>query len=147
MTDAQNRKIFTYETRIGWADCDPALIVYTGRIPGLALEAIDAWWQHHLDGDGWYQLNLDRNIGTPFVHMDMDFKAPVTPRFKLLCQVQPTRLGQSSIEFQVEGLQDGKPCFQGRFVCVFVMVDKFTKILPPASIRKIVEPLLPDSNP
>jgi hypothetical protein len=34
-------KTFTHAIRVGWADCDPARIAYTGRIPYFALEAID----------------------------------------------------------------------------------------------------------
>ncbi|MEH6359533.1 MAG: acyl-CoA thioesterase [Amylibacter sp.] len=135
--------LFTHEIRVGWADCDPASIVYTGKLSLFALEAIDAWWEYYFDGDGWYQLNIDRNLGTPFVHLEIDFKSPVTPRFRLKCAVQPMRLGQSSIEFQVRGFQDEGLCFEGRFVCVFVLADKFTKIPAPELIRNVVEPLIP----
>ena len=34
---------FVHEIRVGWGDCDPAKIAYTGRLPAFALEAIDAW--------------------------------------------------------------------------------------------------------
>jgi 4-hydroxybenzoyl-CoA thioesterase len=85
---APNRRaagIFTHTIRVGWGDCDPARIAYTGRLPAFALEAIDAWWEHHLGG-GWYQMELDHGIGTPFVHMSLDFRAPVTPRHRLECR-------------------------------------------------------------
>jgi len=134
-----------HEIAVRWADCDPALIVYTARVPWFALDAIDAWWEAHL-GDGWYQLNLDRGVGTPFVHMSIDFRAPTTPRHRLRCAVRPVRLGTSSIEFRVIGRQDGQTCFEGRFVCVFVVARAFTKIPAPAEIRAIVEPLLPTGD-
>ena len=73
---------FIHEIRVGWGDCDPARIAYTGRLPAFALEAIDAWWEHQLGGDGWYQMELDRGTGTPFVHMSIDFRSPVTPRHR-----------------------------------------------------------------
>lgn len=127
---------------MGWGDCDAAEIVYTGRLPGFALDAIDAWWENLTQGDGWYQLNLDHNIGTPFVNMNFNFKAPVTPRHKLKCFVWPTNLGKSSIEFQVEALQNETLCFTASFVCVFVVADRFEKIFTPPSIRELVEPLI-----
>ncbi len=133
---------FEHEIRVAWGDCDPAKIAYTGRIPGWALESIDSWWEAHLDGDGWYQIELDRGFGTPFVHMDLDFRSPITPRHRLICTVQPVRLGDSSISFHVEGFQNGTLCFEGNFICVFVDSKTFTKRAAPPEVRALVEPML-----
>ena len=97
---------FVHEIRVTWGDCDPARIAYTGRLPVFALDAINAWWEAHLDGDGWFQLELDRNVGTPFVNLAMDFRSPVTPRHRLMCHVWPQRLGEKSITFRVDGYQN-----------------------------------------
>lgn len=128
---------FEHEIRVTWGDCDPAAIAYTARIPWFALDAIDAWWDHHGVG-GWYGLNLDLNIGTPFVKMNIDFRAPVTPRHRLICAVWPNRLGETSVGFRVEGRQDGTLCFEGDFVSVFIISDRFRKLPPPERIREIV---------
>lgn len=41
---------FVWQRRVGFGDCDPAQIAYTGRIPDFALEAIDRQRQRiHLD--------------------------------------------------------------------------------------------------
>jgi 4-hydroxybenzoyl-CoA thioesterase len=133
---------FQHEINVTWGDCDPAKIVYTGRIPNFALDAINAFWEHHLDGDGWYQFEMDRKVGTPFVHMSLDFRHPITPRHKLLCEVVPTRLGETSIEFRVIGRQDGKDCFEGRFVNVFTDAIAFKKRTAPDDIRALIEPMI-----
>lgn len=133
---------FEHEIRVAWGDCDPARIAYTARIPWWALDAINAWWEHHLGGDGWYQMELDRGFGTPFVHMSLDFRHVITPRHRLICKVAPTRLGNSSIAFRVEGYQDGTLCFEGNFVCVFITAQGFRPRPAPADIREIVEPLI-----
>lgn len=139
--------MFTHEIRVTWGDCDPARIAYTARLPWFALDAINAWWEHHLSGDGWYQMEIDRNVGTPFVHMSLDFAHPVTPRHRLLCDVRPTRLGDTSIEFRVTGRQADKTCFEGRFVCVFIVADAFRKQPPPDDIRAMLVPLIvPDAR-
>ena len=139
--------VFRHEIRVGWGHCDPAQIAYTGHIPWFALEAIDAWWQAHLHGLGWFELNLDRNVGTPFVHVSLDFSSPVTPRHVLVCEVAPVRLGTKSIEFRVIGRQDGRLCFTGRFVSVFVISDQHGVSIPaPEDIRAVVEPLLQDAE-
>ncbi len=138
---------FMHAIRVGWGDCDPARIAYTARIPAWALEAIDAWWEHHLDGDGWFQMETDRNVGTPFVHMDLDFTAPITPRHRLHCAVRPMKLGKKSVTFQVKGTQNGTLCFTGQFVSVFTVADSFTPQVAPPEIRAVVEPhLAPDDK-
>ena len=132
---------FEHEIRVTWADCDPARIAYTGRLPYFALDAIDAWWEHHLGG-GWYHLELDLGFGTPFVHLSLDFVSPVTPRHRLICKVWPNKLGNKSIGFRVDGYQDGVLCFKGRFVNVFTVSETFESRSAPPDIRKMVEPLL-----
>ncbi|WP_299138593.1 thioesterase family protein [uncultured Tateyamaria sp.] len=131
---------FCHEIRVTWGDCDPARIAYTARLPWFALDAINAWWEAHLGGDGWYQLELDRNIGTPFVHMSMDFRAPVTPRHRLQCSVWPSALGDRSVTFRVDGHQDGVLCFEGTFVCVFVIADQFKSQPAPEPLRQVIAP-------
>lgn len=129
---------YRHEIRVTWGDCDPARIAYTARIPGFALDAINAWWVHHL-GMGWFELDQDRDLGTPFVHMALDFRSPITPRHPLLCDVAPTRLGETSIDWRVTGRQAGVLCFEGRFTCVFARATTFTKMPPPADVRALVE--------
>lgn len=133
---------FEHEIRVGWGDCDPAKIAYTARIPWWALEAIDAWWEHYLGGQGWFQMNLDRNFGTPFVHMSLDFRSTITPRNRLICKVAPAKLGKTSITFRVDGYQDGVLCFEGTFVSVFVSADEFRPQSPADDVRAIVESLI-----
>ncbi len=134
---------YAHEIRVTWGDCDPAKIAYTGRLPWFALDAINAWWEEHL-GSGWFQLELDRNVGTPFVRLEMDFFAPVTPRHRLICHVWPSKLGSSSIEFRVDGVQDGQLCFSTRTVSVFIVADEFKKRQPPEDIKTLLDPFLSD---
>ncbi len=143
----QTEPHFVHEIRVTWGDCDPAQIAYTARLPWFALDAINAWWEAHLGGDGWFQMELDRGYGTPFVHLSMDFSSPVTPRHRLMCQVDPVKLGETSIAFRVIGRQDGKLCFQGRFVCVFIVAQEFRKRTAPREIVDIVTPLLVADDP
>jgi acyl-CoA thioesterase FadM len=132
---------FTHDIVVRWSDCDPARIAFTGRIPYFALEAIDAWWKAHVGAD-WFEMNLDRDIGTPFVHMSLDFRLPVTPRALLRCSVRMVRLGESSIRFRVEGRQGGNLCFEGEFVEVFVETSAHRKRTVPADIRRRLEQLV-----
>jgi 4-hydroxybenzoyl-CoA thioesterase len=127
---------FVHKIRVAWADCDPAFIAYTGRFPYWALESIDAWWEH-VTGLNWFELNVDRGIGTPFVHMSLDFRSTVTPRFPLFCEVNLTRLGNSSIHHRVIGRQNAKLCFEGEFVSVFVEAKTLKSRQPPEDLQKL----------
>lgn len=141
--DSRPDNAYRHKINVTWGDCDPARIVYTARLPWFALDAINGWWEAHLGGDGWFQMEVDRNVGTPFVRLEMDFKSPVTPRHDLVCYVWPERLGETSITFRVDGEQNGQLCFSTRTVSVFIVADKFTKQQPPQDIRDIIEPLIP----
>lgn len=132
---------FIHEIRVGWGDCDPAQIAYTGNIPAWALQSIDAWWEVNF-GAGWFQMEMDRNVGTPFVNLSMDFRSPITPRHRLMCEVFPTRLGDKSITFGVLGRQDGVLCFEGSFTCVFIIPVEFKSQSAPPEVRALVEPLI-----
>ena len=139
--DHAQAQIFVHRIRVHWADCDPARIAYTGRIPLFALEAIEAWWEAKV-GPDWYRMNVDRDIGAPFVHLTMDFRRPVTPRHPLICEVRLIRLGRSSVRFAVRGRQDGETCFDGEFVEAFVEAGAHRKQAVPSDIRSILEPLV-----
>ncbi len=132
---------FIHPIRIGWAHCDPAMIVYTGNIPGFALEAIDAWWEAKT-GNNWFEMNVDMNTGTPFVHMTLDFRAPVTPRFMLHCEVRLLKIGTRSVRFGVKGFQDDKLCFEGEFVSVIVVADAMRPQAIPDRILRQISPLV-----
>ena len=43
------------------------------------MEAIEGWWRNVV-GTNWFEMNVDRHIGTPVVNVNFDFKAPLTPR-------------------------------------------------------------------
>lgn len=134
---------FVHVIRVGWGDCDPARIAYTGRLPAFAVEAIDAWWLYHCDHD-WYRFQIARDFGTPFVHVSLDMRSPVTPLHPLRCEVRLIALGTTSVRFAVFARQDGKLCFEGRFVTVGMKISTLEKMAIPDDIRARITPLLRD---
>ena len=115
-------------------DCDPAKIAYTGKIPAMALEAVEDWVKACCGAD-WYECNLDLGYGTPFVHLSCDFQSPITPRYELLFQLVVESLGSSSVAIRLEGAQGGKTCLRGRYVFTFVEAGSFAPIPIPPAIR------------
>ncbi len=110
---------YVHAVQIRFGDTDAAQIAYTGRFPQLALDAIDGWFRERLDTD-WYRLNVDEQIGTPFVHLSVDMRSPLTPRDVLETTVLVAKAGNASLEFSVAGRVGARLSFEGRFVCVFV---------------------------
>ena len=113
-----------HRRQIRWGETDSAGIVYTVRFIDFAMDSIEYWFSRVLS-KAWFALNMREHTGTPFVHIDIDFKAPVTPDHVLSTEVRVSRLGSASIEFTVHGYrQDGVLSFVGNFVCC--MVDNRT---------------------
>ena len=112
---------FIHQLQPTWGDSDPARMIYTGRFPDFALRAIDAWMLEHVGVD-FYRLNVDWGLGTPFVHLECDFRSPATPRDLLMLSVWVEKVGTTSLAFRVACTiaEDARLCFEGRFVCVCV---------------------------
>jgi 4-hydroxybenzoyl-CoA thioesterase len=140
--DAPPASSFVYRIRVAWGDCDPVRIAYTARIPEWALDALEAWW-HHTIGLNWYTMQAERQLCTPFVHMKMDFRSPVTPRHPLECEVVVSRLGHRSIAHRVYGRQDGVLCFEGDHVAVFVDAVTMKPHTPPDDIVAMIRASMP----
>ena len=136
---------FVHPIRVRWGDCDPAAIAYTPRIPAWALEAIEAWWEHHA-GIDWYHINIDRDLGTPFVHMSLDFRSPITPRHMLECEVVLKKIERRAVTHRVSGRQNGFICFEGEFVAVFVHSKAMAPRTPPADILAAIRPLASEAD-
>jgi len=111
---------FIYERVIHWGDTDSANIVYTGKYFEYSLEAIEAWFRMVVGVD-WYELNINQNIGTPFVHVDMDFKSMLTPKNILYVKVYVEKYGTSSLTFKLLGERDdGILSFEANYVCCII---------------------------
>ncbi|MGG5812030.1 acyl-CoA thioesterase [Falsiroseomonas sp. CW058] len=123
MTDAAaSRAPFVHARQVHFGECDPARIVYTPRFLDFAMEAVDAFFRERL-GAGFYELNADHGIGTPFVRVELDFRSPVTPRDVLATEVRVARLGGGSLHLALTGRVGGRVAFESRLVCAFVAGD------------------------
>ena len=131
---------FVYRRWVRWADTDPAAIAYTARLPEMCMEALEAWFRERL-GFGWYELNRDLGLGTPFVHLSVDFRGAVTPRDELALRVLLRRTGGSSLHFTVTATRVAEPtqiAFEGQFVCAFVRAGVMKAIPIPERFRDVL---------
>ena len=131
--------LFVHVRRIGWGDTDAARIVYTARVGYFGMEAIEAWFVDRLGVD-WFTLNTVHGYGTPFVHMEVDFRAPMAPPDELRTTVRLDRLGRSSLSFVLSSVKGatGVLCWEGRFTCAFIDTAAFRSIEVPEMFRAAV---------
>jgi YbgC/YbaW family acyl-CoA thioester hydrolase len=132
---------FVHARRIRWGESDPARIVYTARYLDFAMDAIEAFFNDRL-GASFYEFNVDHGCGTPFVHVELDFRSPLTPRETLETEVRLARLGGSSLTFAVTGRSGERLCYEGRLVCAFVDTTgaQMKPIPVPPQFRTLLEP-------
>jgi 4-hydroxybenzoyl-CoA thioesterase len=131
---------FVHARRIRWGESDPARIAYTARFLDFAMDAIEAFYNDRL-GASFYEFNVDHGCGTPFVHVELDFRSPVTPRDTLATEVRIAKLGGSSVTFVVTGRVGERLCYEGRLVCAFVDItgEKMKPIAIPPPFRAKLE--------
>jgi acyl-CoA thioesterase FadM len=131
---------FVHHRDIFWADIDPANIAYTGRLSDFLLQAIEIWYRDRL-GTDWYAMTVDQDLGTPFVHMELDFKSPVTPREPLATTVLVTKFGRSSVSYsaRAHGAQTGMLRFTGAATNVWVRASTMKPIAIPETYRAVFE--------
>lgn len=128
-----------YRRRVRWGDGDPAHIVYTVRFLDFAMEAIEEWFREVLGVD-WYQLNLDRGIGSPAVHVELDFESPVKPGDILEIPVVVRRLGTSSITFELSaGIEGGGDRFRALVVHALIDNRSMRAVAIPDELRALIE--------
>jgi 4-hydroxybenzoyl-CoA thioesterase len=118
---------FVHRRVVTWGDTDSAAIVYTARFLDYMLEAIEALMRERIGAD-WYRMNVEENVGTPFVNVGLDFKSPVTPREPLDIRVLVVRVGRSSVTYAVQGsgAESGVLKFTGSATSVFVTARDVT---------------------
>lgn len=131
---------YQYRRCLHWGDTDAAGIVYTANYFDLCMEALEGWFISVLETD-WFSMNVDQKIGTPFVHAEVDFKAPMTPRDTLLIEVTVDRLGEKSLGFELTGYSEVNKAitFSGKFVCCFTNTGSFQPISIPQEMRMRIE--------
>lgn len=131
---------FYYRRPIRWGDTDAAGIVFTAHYFDICMEAIESWFLEVLELD-WFAMTRDHGIGSPFVHAEVDFQAPLTPRDTLLVRVDVERQGNSSLSLVLAGSRerDDQGAFTGRFTCCFNDLASFTKTPIPDALRRRID--------
>lgn len=135
-TDSPSDIPFVYRRRVLWGDGDPAQIVYTVRFVDYAMEAVEGWFRE-VTGVDWYRLHAELGMGSPVVHLELDFAGPLVPGDLLELTVLLEGIGRSSYELRVDGRKQGsREVYTGRIVCAMVDGPTIRAIPVPADLRE-----------
>lgn len=89
---------FTTQTKVRFADVDPAGIVFYPRYFEMLNAAVEDWFGQGL-GMGFSAMHIDHRIGVPTVKLDVAFHAPSMLEEVLTITITPTSLGRTSCAF------------------------------------------------
>lgn len=111
---------YVFPRRVGWADCDPAGMIYTPRVIDIATEALECWNRDVL-GVSWFDLNWKLNLGAPMVRVECDFLKIMPCDLELLVEVRVLGLGRASVTFQMTGQDsNGDKYFRTTYVVCYI---------------------------
>ncbi len=134
---------FTSTIHVRFGHVDPAGIVYYPRIYDYIHEVFESMWEEHV-GQDYHDLLLNRRIGFPLAHSEVDFKAPL--KFGSHPEVRATciKLGNASLGMRYRIMLDGVLCVDARMTTVCVNTKTMKSIRFPdefrASFEAIMEP-------
>lgn len=122
----------TLQVRFGHVD--PAGIVYFPRIFDYLHDVFEEVWEEHV-GTRYYHLLLEKHVGFPLVHSDVDFNHPL--RFGDRPEVLVTcfKVGRSSLGLRYRIRKDEVTCVDARLVTVCVDTETMTTLEIPQEFR------------
>lgn len=107
----------TLQVRFGHVD--PAGIVYFPRIFDYLHDVFEEVWEEHV-GTRYYHLLLERHVGFPLVHSDVDFDHPLRFGDRPDVLVTCFKVGRSSLGLRYRIRKDDITCVDARLITVCV---------------------------
>ncbi len=134
-------KAFVTQFKVRFGHVDPAGIAYFPRIFDYIHEAFEELWLEHL-GVRYDHLLLERGIGFPLVHSEVDFKRPLQFGDRPTVRVTCFHLGESSIGLHYVYRVDDEVAVDARMTVVCVDLKPLKKRAIPAEYRPKFEEIL-----
>ena len=131
---------FATDFQVRFGHVDPAGIVYFPRIFDYLHDVFEELWEEWV-GVRYYHLLLDRKVGFPLVHSEVDFKAMLRFGDRPTTRVTCFRLGRTSLGLQYRISRDGVLCVDARMVTVCVNTETMRALPIPDEFRERFEAL------
>jgi 4-hydroxybenzoyl-CoA thioesterase len=135
---------FKTTVQVRFGQVDPAGIAYFPRIFSYIHDVFEEVWEQHV-GQRYYYLLLEKKVGFPLVHSDVDFRRPLhfgdRPEVSVTC----FKLGRSALGLRYRVSIDDELCVDARMTTVCVELPEMKSISMPTEFRErfeeIMEPL------
>jgi len=132
--------MFVTPYMVRFADVDNAGIFYYPRFFHAFHVAFETWWERDV-GRSYYQVIRKDRIGFPAVHIEVDFKRPVTFGDPMDIHVGVKRIGKTSVVFRYRFVhrETGEVHNEAEITKAIVDMDSFRPLQPPPEIRRALE--------
>jgi len=127
--------------QVRFGHVDPAGIVYFPRIFDYLHDVFEELWEEHV-GQRYYHLLLERKIGFPLVHSEVDFEHPLRFGDRPLVSVSCFHLGRSSLGLRYRVRGGDEVCVDARMTTVCTELSEMKPITIPPEFRGRFELLL-----
>ncbi|WP_144097336.1 acyl-CoA thioesterase [Croceicoccus sediminis] len=130
---------FETTTQVRFAHVDAAGIVFYPRYFELLNAAVEDWFAQGV-GCNFRVMHLDRGIGVPTVHLEVEFLAPSMLGDDLVIRIEPVAVGRSSCTYHATFSGNGEDRIRivGKLVCMDLAERK--SVPWPDDIRERIAP-------
>ena len=128
---------FTHRHKVGFADVDPAGIVFYPRYFEMINATIEDWFRS-LEY-GFVQMILKDGFGVPTATIQVDFKAPSRLDDLVELELDVVRLGRSSIGLEIRISADGELRALVQQTLVFIRMEGNKPVRIPDPLRARIE--------
>jgi 4-hydroxybenzoyl-CoA thioesterase len=129
---------FTISRDIRFSDSDPAGIVFYAEYFRMFNDVFEDWLVKRLGIDFAHQFQSEQRM-FPLVHVDVDFKEARRMGQKIDMSLILTRLGRSSINYDIIGHDKNLKILHARFVTCVASKKTMATIEIPSDIRRLME--------
>lgn len=131
--------------QVRFGHVDPAGIAYFPRIFDYIHDVFEGLWEEHV-GKRYYHLVLERQVGFPLVHSEVDFNEPLRFGDRPVVTVTCFKLGWTSLGLRYRFLLGDKVHLEARMVTVCTNTETMEPFEIPDEFRKRFELILESTN-
>ena len=134
-------EVFECMLQVRFGHVDPAGITYFPRIFDYIHDVFEELWEKHV-GIRYYHLLLERRVGMPLVHSEVDFASPLRFGDRPIARVTCFKLGRSSLGLRYRFRVGDRLCVDARMTTAFIDLDRMQSLPLPDEFRESFARLL-----